>query len=222
MSTPLLSTYARAQNERRERQMQTAFPAKVLDWHSGTNTVRLEPQFIETWTTNDSAPDPDSSIRLKRFHEDAETTYIDNVPVLFPRSGSWSITFPIETGSFGLVVCTKYSLDAFRNQGNRADPEDLRRFTMGGAVFHPVNLYPNSSALSGVSSSVMELGQILTSSGASTVTTQFIALANLVKSELDAIQVTFESITVGTGGGGEVVTPYTAGAVASTSVKVSE
>jgi len=147
MSTPNLKTYVRGQTERRERQMQTAFPAKVLDWHSGPNTVRLEPQFIETWVRSDGTTE----------YEDAETTYIDNVPVLFPRSGSWSITFPIETGSFGLVVCTKYSLDAFRNQGNRVDPGDLRRFTMSGAVFHPVNLHPNSSALSSVDSAYMVL-----------------------------------------------------------------
>jgi hypothetical protein len=56
-----------------------------------------------------------------------------------------------------MVICTKYSLDAFRNQGNRVDPGDLRRFTMSGAVFHPVNLYPNSSALSAVDSGFMVL-----------------------------------------------------------------
>jgi hypothetical protein len=140
MTTPLLSTYVRNQTERRERQMQTAFPAKVLDWQSNTNTVRLEPQFVETWVTSDD----------QTHYEDVPDgdAYIDNVPVLFPRSGSWSITFPIEPGSFGMVICTKYSLDAFRNQGNRVDPGDLRRFTMSGAVFHPVNLYPNSSTLS--------------------------------------------------------------------------
>jgi len=169
MSTPLLSTYARAQNERRERQMQTAFPAKVLDWHSGDNTVRLEPQFIETWVRSDGTTE----------YEDAETTYIDNVPVLFPRSGSWSITFPIETGSFGLVVCTKYSLDAFRNQGNRADPGDLRRFTMSGALFHPVNLHPNSSALSSVDSNYM----VLSDGGA----VDFAARADRTDKEIDRI-----------------------------------
>jgi hypothetical protein len=151
MTTPLLSTYVRNQTERRERQMQTAFPAKVLDWQSNTNTVRLEPQFVETWVTSDD----------QTHYEDVPDgdAYIDNVPVLFPRSGSWSITFPIETGSFGMVICTKYSLDAFRNQGNRVDPGDLRRFTMSGAVFHPVNLHPNSSALSSVDESFMILSQ---------------------------------------------------------------
>ena len=131
--------------------MQTAFPAKVLDWNSSANTVQLEPQFLEVWR--------DGEERRAETIEAPEDAYIDNVPVLFPRSGSWSITFPIETGSFGLVVCTKYSLDVWRNQGNATDPGDLRRFTMSGAVFHPVNLHPNGSALSSVSSSRMILGK---------------------------------------------------------------
>ena len=204
MSTPLLSTYARAQNERRERQMQTAFPAKVLDWHSGDNTVRLEPQFIETWVTSDGTT----------RYEDAETTYIDNVPVLFPRSGTWSITFPIETGSFGLVVCTKYSLDAFRNQGNRADPGDLRRFTMSGAVFHPVNLHPNSSALSGVDSNYMNLAG----------NSDFIALA----AKIDAFFDTYVNTAAVPQDGGEAIQTAVAAVwngttdtVASTKVKSS-
>jgi hypothetical protein len=124
MTTPLLSTYVRGQNERRERQMQTAFPAKVLEWTSSDNTVRLEPQFIETWVTSDSVT----------HYEDADNTYIDNVPVCYP----WHMTWDITVGAFGLVICTKYSLDLWRQQLRRMDPGDLRRFTMSGATFHPV------------------------------------------------------------------------------------
>ena len=182
MSTPLLRTYVRGQSERREIQMQTSFPAKVLGWNSSTNTVRLEPQFTETWvradgeTQYEDAPDGDS--------------YIDNVPVLFPRSGSWSITFPIETGSFGLVICTKYSLDAFRNQGHRVDPGDLRRFTMSGATFHPVNLHPNASHLVPSDSDHMVLG-----SGAFV---DFIALA----AKVDGLFEAFLNATPGAADGG--------------------
>ena len=149
MSTPNLNTYVRGQTERREQQMQTAFPAKVLGWSSSTNTVKLEPQFIETWVTRDGTTK----------YEEPYNTFIDNVPVCYPRSGEWSITFPIETDSFGLVICTKYSLDQWRQQGRRMDPGDLRRFTMSGAAFHPVNLHPDGSALSSVSTSRMILGK---------------------------------------------------------------
>jgi len=124
MSTPNLNTYVRGQTERREQQMQTAFPAKVLSWSSSTNTVKLEPQFIETWVTRDGTTK----------YEEPYNTFIDNVPVCYP----WHITWDITVGAFGLVICTKYSLDQWRQQLRRMDPGDLRRFTMSGATFHPV------------------------------------------------------------------------------------
>jgi len=132
-----------------------------------------------------------------------------------------------------LVVCTKYALDIWRSQGQPRDPGDLRRFGMSGAVFHPVNLHPNNSAISGVDTGVMEIGQILTSSGASTVTTQFIALANLIVTELSSIRTVLNThkhtgVTTGSGSSAVSDTLYRAVAaptqsdVGSVTVKVSE
>jgi hypothetical protein len=150
MSTPNLNTYVRGRTERREQQMQTAFPAKVLGWSSSTNTVKLEPQFIETWVTRDGTTK----------YEEPYNTFIDNVPVCYP----WHMTWDITVGAFGLVICTKYSLDQWRQQLRRMDPGDLRRFTMSGATFHPVVIGESPN-----------------------LTQQFVALENLVKSELDDI-----------------------------------
>lgn len=147
-ATPPPVTFVESIQERRERSMQTGFPARVVNWDSSTNTVELEPQFIETWVNRDGT----------RETESGDYSTIGNVPVLFPRSGQWSITFPIVTGSFGLVLCTKYSLDRWRSQsGLASDPGDLRRFTMSGATFHPVNLHPDNSALSSIDTSFMTL-----------------------------------------------------------------
>jgi hypothetical protein len=121
--TPKLSTAIRSRIERRDRQVQTAFPAKVTKWSSATNTVDLEPQFIETWVDRDGV----------RQSEVGDAT-VSNVPVCYP----WHITWDITVGAFGLVICTKYSLDQWRQQLRRMDPGDLRRFTMSGATFHPV------------------------------------------------------------------------------------
>lgn len=169
MSTPTMPTYVRQRAERRELQMQTAFPAKVVSWSPNDNTVRIEPQFLETWFA------PSGEIR-----QESTENVIDSVPVLFPRSGQFSITFPIESGSFGLVTCTKYSLNRWRQAGSRTDPQDLRRFTMAGAVFHPVNLVPESAELSGVDPVAMVLGR----QGAS----DFVALAQKVDAALTLIK----------------------------------
>jgi hypothetical protein len=164
--------------------MQTAFPAKVIRWDVGTNTVELEPQFIETWVTQDG----------NREREPRDQPYISNVPVLYPRSGGWSITFPIVPGSFGLVLCTKYSLDVWRGQGIATDPGDLRRFTMSGAVFFPVNLYPDDETLSEINTpNSIDPAHMVLGQGSALV--DFVALAGKVKDQLDILQAAFDAHT---------------------------
>lgn len=210
--TPSLKRFINTLADERERQQEIIFPAKVLNWDSATNVVKLEPQFFTVWR--------DGTERRVEEFEDGDQ-FIDNVPVMFPRSGQWRITFPIEEGSFGAVLCTKYSLEVWRSgAGDATDPGDLRTYTLNGATFHPVNLYPERSSISGVPTDTMVLG--------TDGTAQFVALANLVKAELDAIETTFSSIvfTVDTSGGtgtpGTIGTPYTASDVASATVKATE
>lgn len=140
MSTPTLPAFVRQQLEQRERQMQTSFPAKVISYDSDTGTVTVEPQFIETWRDADGT-------RVNETIENKEDAYVANVPVLFPQGAGFRITFPIAANDWGLVHCTKYSLDLWRQQGSVNDPGDLRRFTMSGAVFEPVNLQPDADYL---------------------------------------------------------------------------
>ena len=192
MTTPLLSTYVRNQTERRERQMQTALPAKVTAWSSSTNTVELEPQFVETWTNRDDTRESEVGEPIIR-----------NVPVCYP----WHMTWDITVGAFGLIICTKYSLDQWRQQLRRMDPGDLRRFTMSGATFHPVVIGESPNA-----------------------TQQFVALANLVKTELDELKTAMNGhvhLLVGTGTtnaatSGTAGIPVAIADVGSTTVKVSE
>lgn len=137
-STPTLPAYIREQQEQRERQMQTSFPAKVIEYDGDTGTVTLEPQFYEVWRDTDGS-------RRREEIENKEDAYIANVPIAFPQASGFRITFPVAADDWGLVTCTKYSLDLWRQQGDVNDPGDLRRFTMSGAVFHPVNLQPDAS-----------------------------------------------------------------------------
>lgn len=139
IGTPTPAGLIREKIAERERQMQTSFPAKVVagSYDASLGTVTVEPQFFEAWR--------EGAERVTEAPAQAADAYIENVPVAFPRSGDFCITFPIADDSFGLVTCTKYSLDVWREAGNVSDPGDLRRFTMSGAVFHPVNLYPEES-----------------------------------------------------------------------------
>lgn len=209
MTTPSNQEYIRNLIEQRERSIQTAFAAKVISYNPNDSTVQVEPQFIEVWRNREGEREREPS------PAEPEDAYIDNVPVAFPRAGSLSITYPIPDGSFGLVICTKYSLNQWREAGTAGDPGDLRRFTMDGAVFMPVNLVPDSDSLdasAATSSGCVEVG----TGGA----TDFVALkkdVDDIKGELDKIAATFGSIvfTVDTGDGsgtpGAIGQPYSVG-----------
>jgi hypothetical protein len=195
--------------DERERSMQTAFPAKVIDYYAATGTAKLEPQFYDVWHIDGR--------RTTSKSRAAQDHYIDNVPVCFPRSGNWSITFPIVTGSFGLVICTKYSLDVWREAGTASDPGDSRRFTLNGATFHPVNLSPTSSQLEGIDEQYMILSE-------TPANAEFVALANLVANELDAIKTKLAAhkhtgVLAGGVSSGTWDQTYTPGSVAATKVK---
>ncbi len=184
MTTPKLSTAIEARMERHDRGMQTCFPAKVLKWSESRNEVRLEPQFVETWVRRDGV----------RINEEGDAT-IDSVPVCYP----WYMSWEIPVGTFGLVICTKYSLDQWRQQLQRIDPGDLRRFTMSGATFHPVVIGDNPS-----------------------VAQQFVALKDKVETELGKIKDHLSGLTCSTGtiSVAPPAAPYTiVGAVGSSKVK---
>ena len=203
MATPTDAATARHEQEVRERSMQTAFPAKVLAYNSDTGTVKLEPQFIETWRDG-----------FERVTEDAESEYIDLVPIAFPRSGDYFMTWPIAAGDFGLVVCTKYSLGVWRDQGQRSDPGDLRRFCMDGAVFQPVNLTPDESPVNKHSGgSYFEI-----SKGGSI---DFVALAAKVKDDLDDIKDMLDDIKAVHNAHGHVISPGCFGTNPATSAAVT-
>ena len=168
--TPSLHAFVNEQIDQRERSVQTSFPAKVVSYSAAEGVVTVEPQFIEVWRIEDE--------RIQEPIESAADAYIENVPVLFPRSGDFSITFPIAADSFGLVTCTKYSLDVWRSTLEK-DPGDTRKFTMSGAVFHPVNLHPEASALSSVDNTYM----ILSAGGVA----ELVARADRVEATLQAL-----------------------------------
>jgi hypothetical protein len=142
MTTPTLEAHINRLIDQRLRQMQTAFPAEVVDFNQSESTVTVKPLFIETWR----GP---GDVRTKETIENDEDAYVENVLVMFPRASTFRVTFPITAGDTGLVVCTKFSLDRFRDGGGMSDPGDLRKFTMSGSVFFPVNLTPDADPLDG-------------------------------------------------------------------------
>lgn len=209
MATPTLEAHINDLIDQRLRSMQTAYPAEVISYDSATSTATIKPLFIEAWR----GPGDE---RLVETIEEDEDAYVENVLVMHPRTAAFRIALPVAPGDTGLALCTKYSLDRFRSGGGMSDPGDLRKFGMSGSVFFPVNLYTSDLDASD------DDAFVTISQGG---TAQFVALANLVNTQLGNIETTFGSIvfTVDTGDGsgtvGTIGTPYSAGDVDGATLK---
>lgn len=92
-------------------------------------------------------------LQVKRALPKGDGTYatedlpvLENVPVEFPRSKEFAVTFPLAAGDTGLVVFSEMSIDQWRSKGVNTSPGDIGRHTLSGGVFRP-GLAPNVNAL---------------------------------------------------------------------------
>lgn len=76
---------------------------------------------------------------------------ITDVPVVFPGSGGYSITWPIAKGDTVLLVFADQSLDRWLPRGDIVDPADDRSHTLTDAIAIP-GIRPFSAPVSGAPS----------------------------------------------------------------------
>lgn len=62
---------------------------------------------------------------------------IENVPVIFPRSGEYAITFPLNKGDTGLLVFSDRCIDNFVIEGNIQNQAIKRMHDLSDAMFIP-------------------------------------------------------------------------------------
>jgi hypothetical protein len=198
-------------------QLHTAFPARVESFDAATQTVDVTPQLKTAY------PDGEGGFTHKAM------PVLPNVPVCFPRAGSFFLSFPLAKGDFVLVVVCDRSLQAWRDKGQAVEPGDLASHPLDGAVAIP-GVFPESGKLNNVSASTMKMGKDGTSAAQIEITdslvklgggAQFVALANKVNNELQAIQATLESLTAVGTTTVEFTVPYSAGTVDAANVKAT-
>lgn len=108
-------------------QMNIALPAKVVAYHRTQQTVDVQ-----------------VVVRKRRIDPftDEETTFlpdvIHDVPVAFPQSAGFSISWPLTAGDFVTLLFCDRSIAEWKNSGS-ADtiPQDKRRFSMADAIAIP-------------------------------------------------------------------------------------
>ncbi len=185
-----------------------ALDARLMDVHT-TIVGRVE-RYDATKQVVDVIPE------LKRAVSDGEGGYVleqlpvlPNVPVCFPRAGGFFISFPIQKGDKVAVMFAERSIAAWKQKGESVDPGDRRMHPLAGAIALP-GVYPNGSELDDASDADMMLGKDGTSGAQIKITSsevhlgggsQYVALANLVKSRLDQIQGIFDAHKHSTGTG---------------------
>lgn len=110
--------------------LDVAIPALVTAF-DGKNRVTVQPVVHRKFRGQDGKPMPP----------------IEDVPVMFPGAGDYWFTFPVDPGTWVMLICSQVSIDAWKNgSGDPGDPTTPRRFSMSDAVAIP-GLVPFGSAV---------------------------------------------------------------------------
>jgi len=125
-----------------------------------------------------------------------------DVPVLFPRAGGFFISFPIQIGDFIQVIFNETSIDDFLTE-SASKIDSASRFNLQGAVAIP-GIYPLSKAITEAHKANLVIGK---DNGpqlhieedkirlGSEKADKALAIASLVKDELEKIKSAFNSHT---------------------------
>lgn len=153
---------------------------------------------------------------VKRVSRDADGDRIvetlpvlPSVPVSWTRGGGYFIRLPLVAGDGGTILFPDMDIGAWLHSGQVSDPGDERMHAIGGAIFLP-GLETVARVLTGVATGHMVLGQEggpqihvdgstvqLGAAGGN-----FVALSNLVTTQLNTLKSAISGAAVVAGDGG--------------------
>jgi hypothetical protein len=182
----------------------TAIPCKVLSYNNSDQTADLQPQVKR-------------AIRDENGNITSEALPIlPDVPIAFPRSKDFFISFPVSEGDFVLCIFSESSIDVWRSQGKTnppllldgdlVAPGDARRHSLTGGVAIPC-CYPNDAALAeshandmvmghqgGAHINIKTGGTVEATSGGSHTSDDFVAMAGKVLTELQSVKTDLDNV----------------------------
>jgi hypothetical protein len=169
------------------RDMRCAIPGTIVSFDPNTQTCVVQPAIQEpimlpaavpaTAPTQTTAPDPSTYVPKLVTIEP-----LQDVPIVFPRAGGYSITFPVQPGDEVLLVFADACIDGwFQSSGVQA-PMEWRRHDLSDAfaLFGP---WSQPRRLANYSTSSMQIrsddGNVVIdlASGAATITAPAITLS---------------------------------------------
>lgn len=166
--------------------LHTCMPAEVVSYDAAKQVADVQP------VIQNAAPNLDGSVTLET------RPIIPNVPVRWERAGGYYVHFPLAKGDRGWLIFNEDAIAAWRSTGQLSQPGDRTRHSIAYPFFLP-GAWPNAEPLpdapmSGEAVIIVPSGGSLRVSEAGHAA-QLVALANLVKARLDAIQSAFDAHT---------------------------
>lgn len=97
----------------------TALPASIISYDYKKQKAQVKPVLSKLWSDG----------------ETTEMPVINDVPVIFPRAGGASLTFPVAPGDYCLLVFSERSMDSWLTEGGSTNtPNDIRKFDLSDAI----------------------------------------------------------------------------------------
>ena len=96
----------------------TALPAKIISYDYSKQKAAVQPLLNKSWADGTETPMP----------------VLNNIPVIFPRAGGASLTFPVAEGDICLLVFIERSTDLWKTIGGQVTPDDPRKFDLSDGV----------------------------------------------------------------------------------------
>jgi hypothetical protein len=190
----------------RVNDIHVSLPGRVEAYYSASQTVDVTPMVTRPMPVLDALPSFDP------------LPVLPNVRVYFQRSKKFAITYPLEQGDEGLIVFAGWDVAPWLASGDVSDPIDLRNHHPMHAFFIP-GICSDGNVITpdpGTAALVLSGADVRLGAGDAS---DFVALASLVKAELDKIASTLGTGTSVSGGAVSFTPPYTASPVAATLVK---
>lgn len=188
--------------DNRLRDVHVAMPGRVESYDSAAQRASVQPLIQRVIEAEDGSRTAQS------------LPVINDVPVVFPGAGSFSITFPVTRGDTVLLVFSEFSIEKWREQGpsvvgtkvSPVDPEDGRHHALSDCIAIP-GLRSFNDATDQVDSSAMVIAGVEIKLGSKDASNEAVG-----KSDLDALKTAItNTVIVATDGGASFKSTLLAG-----------
>lgn len=146
VTTPTLAQVIERFVRRGVEGIHTSMPGIIQKYDAGAQTAEVLPAVKNVYQ------DVDGVEVVEDF------PVLPDVPIAFPRSGKYFVSFPLARGDTVTLIFGERSTDQWWGTGRVSDPGDLRRFSLSDAVAIPGG-YPSTAPLQDAHAENMVMGR---------------------------------------------------------------